>query len=62
MTAPRLENISACVFDAYGTIFDVNAAAAACQDELGDNWQSLAEFLGGKKLQFSWLRGLMGEH
>ena len=33
----KLGNIEACVFDAYGTLFDVNAAAAHCADELGDN-------------------------
>ncbi len=62
MTAPRLENISVCVFDAYGTLFDVNAAAAACQDELGDKWQPLAEMWRGRQLQYTWLRALMGEH
>jgi 2-haloacid dehalogenase len=62
MTTPRLDNISACVFDAYGTLFDVNAAAAHCQDELGDKWQPLAEIWRMKQLQYTWLRALMGEH
>ena len=62
MTETRLKGIQACVFDAYGTLFDVNAAAARCQDELGDKWQPLAEIWRTKQLQYTWLRALMGEH
>jgi len=61
MTA-KLENITACVFDAYGTLFDVNAAAAHCADELGDKWQPLAELWRAKQLQYTWLRSLMQRH
>ena len=35
----KIGNIEACVFDAYGTLFDVMAAAAHCKDELGEKWQ-----------------------
>ena len=59
---PRLVGIAACVFDAYGTLFDVNAAAAACAAELGAKWQPLAELWRQKQLQYSWLRTLMGRH
>jgi 2-haloacid dehalogenase len=62
MATPKLENISACVFDAYGTLFDVNAAAAHAKDELGDKWQPLAEIWRTKQLQYTWLRALMGKH
>ena len=55
-------DIRACVFDAYGTLFDVNAAAAHCQEKLGDRWQLLAEMWRLKQLQYTWLRGLMGRH
>jgi len=58
----RLENISACVFDAYGTLFDVNAAAAHCADDLGDKWQPLADVWRTKQLQYTWLRSLMKRH
>lgn len=58
----KLENIQACVFDAYGTLFDVNAAAAHCADALGDNWQPLAEIWRGKQLSYTWLRTLMDEY
>lgn len=61
-TTDRLENIEACVFDAYGTLFDVNAAAARCRDELGEQWQPLADIWRTKQLQYTWLRALMREH
>ncbi len=62
MTTIRLENIEACVFDAYGTLFDVNAAAAHLAGELGRQWQPLAETWRTKQLQYTWLRALMGSH
>ena len=62
MTAIRLTGIKACVFDAYGTLFDVNSAAAQAKDELGERWQPLAELWRAKQLQYTWLRGLMGRH
>jgi 2-haloacid dehalogenase len=62
MATPKLENISACVFDAYGTLFDVNAAAQHCAGELGEQWQPLADLWRTKQLQYTWLRALMGKH
>jgi 2-haloacid dehalogenase len=62
MTAIRLTGIKACVFDAYGTLFDVNSAAAQAKDELGERWQPLADLWRTKQLQYTWLRGLMGRH
>ena len=62
MNTTRLEGISACVFDAYGTLFDVNAAAQHCAAELGDKWQPLAELWRGRQLQYTWLRSLMGNY
>ncbi len=62
MTDQHLEGIRACVFDAYGTLFDVNAAAARCADALGDKWQPLAEIWRAKQLQYTWLRSLMGHY
>jgi 2-haloalkanoic acid dehalogenase, type II len=55
-------SIKACVFDAYGTLFDVNAAARALSQELGDEWLPLAETWRTKQLNYSWLRSLMGAH
>jgi 2-haloacid dehalogenase len=57
-----LSGIEACVFDAYGTLFDVNSAARSAQDRLGENWQPLAELWRMKQLQYTWLRGLAGHH
>lgn len=57
-----LDGIEACVFDAYGTLFDFNTAAAGARDELGDDWQKLSELWRLKQLQYTWLRGLAGHH
>jgi 2-haloacid dehalogenase len=54
-----LTGISACVFDAYGTLFDVNAAVARCRDQIGPKADQLAELWRAKQLQYSWLRSLM---
>lgn len=56
-----ITHIEACVFDAYGTLFDFNTAARAARDELGDDWQPLSDLWRQKQLQYTWLRGL-GEH
>jgi 2-haloacid dehalogenase len=62
MTELKLTGIRACVFDAYGTIFDVASAAARCRDVLGDRIVSLSALWRDKQLQYSWLRGLQGRH
>ncbi|WP_300304207.1 haloacid dehalogenase type II [Ferrovibrio sp.] len=58
----QLTGIRACVFDAYGTLFDVNSAARAMQDRLGETWPALADTWRTKQLQYTWLRGLAGRH
>jgi 2-haloacid dehalogenase len=62
MTTPKLHGIEACVFDAYGTLFDVNSAARTAQDSIGEKWQVLAELWRAKQLQYTWLRTLAGCH
>ena len=62
MATPHLNNIAACVFDAYGTLFDFNSAASAAKDELGDDWQRLSDLWRLKQLQYTWLRGLAEHH
>lgn len=62
MNTPRLAGVEACVFDAYGTLFDVNSAARAAQNSLGERWHPLAELWRAKQLQYTWLRGLTGHH
>lgn len=62
MMIRELHGIEACVFDAYGTLFDVDSAARTAQDWLGEKWQPLAEMWRAKQLQYTWLRGLAGHH
>lgn len=50
------------MFGAYGTLFDVNSAAAHEKNALGEKWQPLADLWRAKQLQYTWLRGLMGRH
>jgi 2-haloacid dehalogenase len=54
--------VQACVFDAYGTLFDVNSAARQMRDILGEKWQPLADVWRTKQLQYTWLRSLMARH
>ncbi len=59
---PKLAGIRACVFDAYGTLFDFAAAAAGCADVLGDQAAALTALWRDKQLQYSWLRAVQGHH
>ncbi|MBI3527499.1 MAG: haloacid dehalogenase type II [Betaproteobacteria bacterium] len=54
--------VRACVFDAYGTLFDFASAAAGCRDALGDKAATLTALWRDKQLQYTWLRGLQGRH
>ncbi len=60
--SPRLANIKACVFDAYGTLFDVNAAAEQCRDAIGDKADDLARLWRSKQLEYTWQRSLRGDY
>lgn len=57
-----ISDIRACIFDAYGTLFDVHSAAARCRDELGDKADRMSEIWRQKQLQYTWLRSLMRNH
>jgi len=57
-----LQDIDACVFDAYGTLFDTGSAAARCKEALGADWTTVSELWRRKQLEYSWLRSLMGRH
>jgi 2-haloacid dehalogenase len=60
---PDLMNgIQACVFDAYGTLFDYASAAAKCQDRLGDDLAPFAAMWRDKQLNYTWLRAAQGRH
>ena len=52
----------AVVFDAYGTLFDVNSAAEKCKDNIGSKWESFANFWRTTQLEYTWLRSLMNRH
>lgn len=59
---PLFAGVKACVFDAYGTLFDVAAAARGLRDEIGPQWEALAALWRDKQLQYTWLRSLMGRY
>ena len=50
------------VFDAYGTLFDVNSAAEKCKDKIGNKWEKFANFWRTTQLEYTWLRSLMNRH
>lgn len=54
--------VEACVFDAYGTLFDFGSAAARCADVLGDKTSAVTQLWRDKQLQYTWLRSLQGLH
>ena len=58
----RLEGIKACVFDAYGTLFDVHAPVERLAAEIGPKADELSRLWRQKQLEYTWLRSLMGVH
>ncbi len=57
-----MKNIKAIIFDAYGTLFDVNSAAEKCKDKIGDKWEAFANYWRTTQLEYTWLRSLMKKH
>jgi len=57
-----MKNIKAIIFDAYGTLFDVNSAVEKCKNKIGDKWEPFANFWRTTQLEYTWLRSLMGRH
>ena len=57
-----LSETTACVFDAYGTLFDFLSASKRCRDALGDKADALGQLWRTRQLEYSWLRSLMGVH
>jgi len=62
MNNAPLVGVKACVFDAYGTLFDFAAAAKGCRDVLGNDVDRLTALWRDKQLQYTWLRTLQGRH
>jgi 2-haloacid dehalogenase len=59
---PGFAKIRACVFDAYGTLFDVHSAVRRGGQMLGDKAGPVSELWRQKQLEYTWLRSLMGAH
>jgi 2-haloacid dehalogenase len=57
-----MKNIKAIIFDAYGTLFNVNSAAEKCKDKIGDKWEGFANYWRTTQLEYTWLRSLMKRH
>ena len=57
-----MKNIKAIIFDAYGTLFDVNSAAEKCKGKIGDKWENFANYWRTAQLEYTWLRSLMNRH
>ena len=62
MPVQKLHGITACVFDAYGTLFDVHAPVAKAAGRLGEKAPELSKLWRQKQLEYTWLRSLMKAH
>ena len=62
MANPAFADIDACVFDAYGTLFDVHSAVRRGGEALGDKADKVSALWRQKQLEYTWLRSLMGAH
>ena len=54
-----MDNSKAIVFDAFGTLFDVNSAAEKSKNKIGNKWENFANFWRTTQLEYTWLRSLM---
>ena len=57
-----MKNIKAIIFDAYGTLFNVNSAAEKCKNKIGNKWEAFANYWRTTQLEYTWLRSLMNRH
>ena len=57
-----MKNIKAIIFDAYGTLFDVNSAAEKCKNKIGEKWEPFANYWRTTQLEYTWLRSIMSRH
>jgi len=58
----RFATIKACLFDAYGTLFDIHSPVGRAAESLGDKAQAVSQTWRDKQLQYTWLRSLMRAH
>jgi 2-haloacid dehalogenase len=57
-----MDGIRACVFDAYGTLFDVHSPVGRLRPQIGAKADALSQLWRTKQLEYTWLRALMGRH
>ena len=57
-----MKNIKAIIFDAYGTLFDVNSAAEMCKNKIGDKWENFSNYWRMTQLEYTFLRTLMNRY
>lgn len=62
MSPAPMDGIKACVFDAYGTLFDVHSAVGRLRARIGADGDALSQLWRTKQLEYTWLRALMGRH
>jgi 2-haloacid dehalogenase len=62
LTHSAFTQIGACVFDAYGTLFDFHSAVARGGAALGDKAQAVSQLWREKQIEYTWLRNLMGAY
>ena len=62
MSAEEFTGITTCMFDAYGTLFDVHAPVGRVASKIGENADAVSKLWRQKQLEYTWLRSLMGEH
>jgi 2-haloacid dehalogenase len=62
MSTCNLSGIKACVFDAYGTLFDVHSAVSGLSSDIGPTYAELSMLWRTKQLEYTWLRSLMKSH
>ena len=58
----KLKDIKLCVFDAYGTLFDINSVTKQYCNKLGDISEPFSNLWRSKQLEYSWLRSLMNRY
>jgi 2-haloacid dehalogenase len=59
---PSISDVGVCVFDAYGTLFDLKAIVEGSRKALGDRADPLMDLWRRKQLEYTWLRSLMGRY
>ncbi len=62
MSNELFSDIGACVFDAYGTLFDVHSAVGRHRPRLGEKADAVSALWRAKQLEYTWLRSLMHTH